>query len=364
MAARRIANTLILTLLTALSLSAAPRLRWLNPTHNFGAFSEEMGPVSCTFLAVNEGDEAAVVLDARANCGCTRPRYDRAPVRPGDTLRVSVSYDPQGRPGRFHKQVRVNTNAVGGPATLNIRGTVIGTPSTLRSRYPIETPSARLSNEIATFGTTRKGRVIASAINIYNTSPDTIQPAATGLPEYIHALFQPRRIAPGEQGSMSLTWYTDRSADYGISETEFTLVPDSLNPASARRIQAVAVINEDFSRLTPEQLREAPKIQLETEKIDFGTLSRSADKPLTAKLKIHNAGHQPMLIRRVYSADKCLSVKSAPEKIKPGGSGEAEILIDLSQIPEGQPLNAKLIIITNSPDRPQTAVRFVGELKP
>ena len=195
-----------IAVMAACVCSAAPQVVWLNPVHDFGAFREEVGPVSCTFKAVNVGDEPVVVVDARANCGCTRPIYSKEPVNPGDTLKVVVTYLPAGRPGRFHKQVKVTTNA--SAATLGVKGTVIGAPATLSQRYPVEAAPLRISNDVSPFGSTRKGRVLAAAINMYNPTPDTITPGVVNLPPYINALIRPERIAPGEQATVSMTAYT------------------------------------------------------------------------------------------------------------------------------------------------------------
>ena len=43
--------------LTVLCLSAQPKLTWTDTTHDFGAFQEDMGAVSCTFTAINTGTE-------------------------------------------------------------------------------------------------------------------------------------------------------------------------------------------------------------------------------------------------------------------------------------------------------------------
>lgn len=353
---------ILIAALTACAATAlaAPRLNWLNPTHNFGAFSESMGKVTCTFLAVNVGDEPAVVLDARANCGCTRPRYDKRPVAPGDTLRVTVSYDPSGRPGRFHKQVRVNTNAIDGPATLNIRGTVIGSPQTLNQRYPVMAGNARLSNDLAAFGSGRKGSIRAASIQIYNVGADSITPAVADMPGYINTVFTPSRIAPGEQGILSLTAYTDRCPQWGVVEDSFSLIPDSRYPDSVKTVQTVVIVNEDFSKMTREEEAQAPKAVLSTDMIDFGKIDRSAGQ-LTRSFEITNAGHQPLILRRVYSADRALQISVPYEKIKPGKSEKVTLTLDPAKIPADELLNARISVITNSPSAPNQNVRVVGQ---
>ena len=358
----KLRNLILLPLMLVASLAVAqPQLVWLSPTHDFGAFREEAGPARCTFLAVNTGSEPISVIDARANCGCTRPTYNRAPVAPGDTLRVSVAYDPAGRPGRFRKQVKVTTNA--GSDVMTITGTVIGSSNTLRSRFPIEAGTARISNNIAPFGETTKGRVLAAAINIYNPTADTIVPAIKNKPETINAMFRPEIIPPGEQSTLSLTAYTDRATSYGTIEETFTLLPDSRRSDLGVEIQTVMIVNEDFSKLSEKELANAPHALLSDTSVDFGSVSPESGK-LTRTVTLTNTGKSPLLLRRIQSADPAVSIKCSATKIKPGHKAEITLTLNPSQLSpatltQGY-LNSRLTLITNDPDNPTQTIRLLS----
>jgi len=341
----------------AISAVAAPRLHWINPVYNFGAFHEEMGKVSCTFKAVNTGDEAVTVISATANCGCARPAYTKDPVAPGDTLSVTVTYDPSGRPGRFTKNIKVVTNAPGNAANLKIRGTVIASSGTLASRYPVEAGRARLSNDVSPFGTGRKGRVLAAAINIYNPTPDTIRPQVSGLPPYLNALFRPTSIPPGEQGILSLTAYTDRTPEWGTVTGSFRLIPDSAYPELGTDISTVMILNEDFSKLTPGQREKAPVAKLSAQNLDFGEITQSK---MTRTFTITNTGQTPLIVRRIDTPDKALTVKISRMKIKPSASATVTVTADKTAIGSDGILDGRITLITNTPDEPTRIIRAVG----
>lgn len=350
-----------LALLAASVCQAAPELVWLNPIHNFGAFNEEMGPVTCRFRAVNTGDEPVVVIDARANCGCTRPDYPRSPVAPGDTLTVSVAYNPEGRPGRFHKQVKVTTNAKNRSSVLSIRGTVIGAPATLNSRYPKQCGAIRFNNDICAFGETVKGHVLASAVQIYNPTADTIIPAVEQLPRFINVVASPKVIPPGEQGIISLTAYTDRADGYGLIEDSFVLVPDSRRPENKARISTVMIVNEDFSKLTDKERNDAPAARLSEESVDFGTITPGSGK-ITRSFTITNTGATSMLVRRLYTPDKSLHLSISHEKIKPGKTATVTVTLDTDSLAGRDMLNSRITFIANTPDNPTRIIRVVGEI--
>lgn len=93
--------------------------------YNFGAVKEKGGPVSHNFNFVNIGNGNLVILDARAECGCTRPEYPDKPVAPGKKGKVKVTFNPIGRRGTFEKVVTLRTNGRPGKVRLKIRGTVV-----------------------------------------------------------------------------------------------------------------------------------------------------------------------------------------------------------------------------------------------
>ena len=353
-------GALLLALLSSATAWAQPKLHWIETVHDFGAFHEDLGVVDCTFRAVNTGSEPVTVLNARANCGCTRPTYPRTPVMPGDTLVIGVAYDAIGRPGKFSKQVRVETNT--GSVNLLLKGTVIGSPSTLATRYPVEAGSARLSNSMTPFGQATKGRVLAAAVNIYNPTDHPMRPAVDSLPPYVNALFRPEVILPGEQGSLSLTAYTDRCPDYGVVTDHFILIPDSENDPQARATVATTlIVNENFSNLTHEQLDKAPVATLSTETVNFDRLTPGEGKE-TRTFTITNTGKSELLIRRLFTADPAVEVSAKSMKIKPGKSTTVKVTVDRSLLRAGQPLNARLTLIANAPKAPSQIIRVIGEV--
>lgn len=347
-------------IVAALAVSAQPKLKWLEITHDFGAFNEEMGPVTCTFKAVNVGSVPVTVLKARANCGCTRPVYPKTPVQPGDTLEVTVSYDPSGRPGKFNKQIRVESNAT--TANLLIRGVVIGSPTTLATRYPTAVGNARLGNTMTPFGQAVKGRVLSGAINVYNAGDHPIKPAVDKLPPYVHAIFRPEVIGVGEQGIVSLTAYTDQCPDYGVITDSFLLIPDSENaPSKHAKIATTVIVTEDFTNLTPEQRAVAPVLAIDTPTVDFGHLTPGkGTESLT--FTISNTGKRELIVRRIYTADPAVDIKLSKTKIAPGKSAKVKVIVDRSKLLAPNPLNARITILANSPTTTSTIVRVVGEV--
>lgn len=60
----------------------------------------------------NDGSEPLVITSVFTDCHCTAPSYTRAPIAPGDSGVIAVSFNSRGRAaGKFRKVVRIRSNS-------------------------------------------------------------------------------------------------------------------------------------------------------------------------------------------------------------------------------------------------------------
>lgn len=353
-----------LLLLSLLALSAPRALaegHWIAKAHDFGAFDEEMGTVYCTFSLVNTGTEPLAITSARANCGCTRPEYSTEPVAPGDTLRLRVGFDPKGRPGKFMKRITVDCSDAPRRSNLTISGTVIGSSNTLRSRFPVEAGPVRLRSTVIPYGKVLKGEVGGQYLDAYNASSDTIRPAVGYTPKYINAMVQPKAIAPGENFIISTVLHPDYTREWGAVTDSILFYPTGDLSAEPVRIETVAIIAENFSKLTPQQRAEAPLIDTSTTAIDLERLSRS-ERPVRHSFEIENQGKSPLLIRKISCPDPAVTVTLKKDKIAPGKKARVDVTVNPADVRASELLNARINIISNDPDHSSLMVRVVAEM--
>lgn len=93
--------------------------------HDFGKIKESGGKVSHDFVLQNKGNAPLIVTRVIASCGCTNPSWDKEPVKPGGTMKLTIVFDPQRRPGPFAKTISVYSNGKTGSMILTIRGEVV-----------------------------------------------------------------------------------------------------------------------------------------------------------------------------------------------------------------------------------------------
>ena len=123
----------------------------------------------------------------------------------------------------------------------------------------------------------------------------------------------------------------------------------------------IAIVDEDFSRMTPGQLREAPAIEFETKTLDFGEIDRNGG-PVTRSFTFKNTGKSTMLIRRVYTTDPGITVTTTTEKLKKGKEATVLVTVDPLSIPT-EILNGRISLIVNDPRNANSVVRAVGTIK-
>ena len=338
---------------------------WLNPEYDFGTFKEEHGKVTGEIKMVNTGDSEMIITSVSPTCGCTASDFTKSKIVPGDTAIVKLTYDPTNRPGEFEKYVYVYTNGIPKRSTLVIRGNVIGSYSTINKRYPEGVGALKLDRRIIPFGEMIKGKSHTLFIDTYNLSEDSIIIEFANVPEYLQVEALPDTVAPGEQSVITITYHSEKCDEWGFSHRDFTIetLPVKSNSGNMisgiGKIEVTAILQEDFSRMSRKNKSVAPKVKLSTEKVDFGRMSID-ETEVSSFLEITNTGKSPLKIRRIYTLDKGVSVKCGKNEIKPGKKVRLDIKIKPNEV--GELLNAKLVVITNDPEKPQYTVRLVGQI--
>ena len=100
-----------------------PNMDFKDPNNTFDFGTVKAGEkVSHVFEFKNTGDQAILIQKVESSCGCTSPDWTKAPILPGNSGKITVTYDSTDRVGPFDKSVFVKTN-FGKPIELKILGT-------------------------------------------------------------------------------------------------------------------------------------------------------------------------------------------------------------------------------------------------
>ncbi|MCB0790633.1 MAG: DUF1573 domain-containing protein [Flavobacteriales bacterium] len=120
---------------------SGPMISLDKEVHDYGTI-EQGANGTCEFMVTNTGDQPLIITNCKGSCGCTVPKCDTAPVKPGEKTIITVKYDTK-RVGPINKSVTISSNAVNAPEkVVRIKGTVEAGPSTPTSPVKEQSPMA------------------------------------------------------------------------------------------------------------------------------------------------------------------------------------------------------------------------------
>lgn len=98
------------------------------PSYNFGYIKEAEGKVSVDFEFKNYSAFNVKIVKAISTCGCAVVKVDKEAYKPNSTGKITIEYDPNGRPGKFVKSFEIifgKDSVTTQSIFLNIRGYTI-----------------------------------------------------------------------------------------------------------------------------------------------------------------------------------------------------------------------------------------------
>lgn len=103
--------------------TAAGVITWKSEIIDLGEIPQGK-PKPVEFEFKNTGKTDVVITNVKASCGCTATDYTKTPIKPGESAKVTATYNAANK-GAFSKTVTVTTSAEDAPKVLSFKGTVI-----------------------------------------------------------------------------------------------------------------------------------------------------------------------------------------------------------------------------------------------
>jgi len=342
---KKILSTLCMALFGVAMMAQQPVITFEKTEHDFGKINEGDGRVSVVFNFKNEGMSPLVLSNVRASCGCTTPTWTKEPVEPGQVGSITVTYNPNGRPGRFQKTVTITSNATEGTKRVYIKGEVIPKSAKPVNKYTIPVGSLSMKEKTLDLGTVKKGDMGKGELEYANLTKEDhhVELAVSGADAYLINQVTLADVKATEIGKFQFAIDTKATKLYGPVEAYAYVVIDGKREISDDyKLTVRANIVEDFSQMTVEDKQQAPIIEVAAD-MNAGKIAAGKNHKFVFPLK--NVGEKPLEIRRVYCADKSLSVKQ-PKAVKSGKKGSISVDINAKELKPGA-YSRELVIISN-----------------
>ncbi len=348
-----------LLLLSTVVMAQQPVISFSTTEHDFGQIYEGDGRVSTIFEFKNEGMEPLVLTNVKASCGCTTPTWTKTPIEPGETGSITVTYNPNGRPGTFKKTITITSNASNPTTQVFIRGEVIPKQAKPIDRYSVKMGELSLKVNHLEFGTIYKGNNVTRSLEYANQTDHniTVDILVNDKDNFLISNLSFTELKPGEVGTLNINWDADKCKEWGVVNRKiYFMVNGKRELTDEFRLALTADIEEDFSKWTAVQKQESPIAEMLSE-VNLGTVK--AGSVASQKVEIKNVGTNALEIRKIQNNNPDL-VRAVAKKnlVKAGKSGELNISVNTANQEPGV-YHRQVDVLTNDYKSPKRTLRIV-----
>jgi outer membrane protein OmpA-like peptidoglycan-associated protein len=305
-----------------------PQIKFDSKEFDYGKLKEEEGPKSGKFYFTNTGTDTLKIIGVKPGCGCTTANYTKTPIKPGKRGEIEATYDPKNRPGPFSKSITVTTNDSSQLSIqLVIKGEVLPKPKTFVDNFPVKLGNLRFNSSQVNFQNIFNTEIKSDTIKLYNEWKQPMTIGFKDFPSNITLKAIPESIKPGKEGKIIVTYDATKRNDFGFLYDKFMVVTnDSMQPEKGFTV--TANVSEDFSKLTPEQLANAPVIKFDTIIYDFGTIKEGDKADYSYVFK--NEGKNDLVIRKTKASCGCTASNPEKSTLKNGESSKINVSFNSS----------------------------------
>jgi hypothetical protein len=350
-------NYFIALFIFVFGFANSQKIAFEKESYNFGSFKEALGTQAYSFKFKNTGTKALTLTSVVPSCGCTTPNFSKAPIAPGKIGYVKVTFDPKNRPGPFEKSITIKSNADVPVVVLKISGKVIQRAKTLTDLYPQNIGDLSVKSTSFNFSSIKNTEIKTEELPVYNGTNKDLKIEFVGVPEYITLKVEPAVLKPQQKGKIIGIYNGIKVNDYGFKINRLKLKING-KIAGSNKLSVSAKIKEDFSKLTPQQIQNAPKASINSKVFNFGKIKHEEIK--TYNFIFKNEGKSDLIIRKITTTCNCTVVNPESKVVKPGQS----VLLKTKFNSTGKYGNQKktITLITNDPNNSTIRLTVIGEV--
>ena len=335
-----------------------PSASFTTMVHDFGQIKETDGMASYKFEFTNTGATPLILKNVQASCGCTTPNWPKEPILPGTKSIITVTYNPQNRPGHFEKQITVTSNGEPESLVLRIMGEVIPKPLSIEDTYPASFGGLRMKTTQISINNVEPNKKATQTSEVFNNTNKPMSIKFINLPGYIAIRSIPEVIQPMNKAVIEITYDAAIKNDWGLvwDNVKFQI---NGKDSSAYNISISTNIREDFGKLTQEQKQSSPVIDVENPIFEFGTIKPG--EKVQHEFTFKNAGKSNLVIHKVQTTCGCTVANMKSQLIKPGETSSISVSFDSNGKSGVQ--DKGITVISNDPSNSSIMLHIKGTIQ-
>lgn len=341
----------------ALLEAGSANISWDTMLRDFGDITNEDGPQSCTFTLTNNGEEPVYIYEVVSSCGCTDVKWERKPVKAGESATISATYKNEDGPGAFDKTLTVYISGVKKPVILRIRGVVHEKKKSLSQLYGAE--------RLGDFGMKtlrlkapgiKQGQQVSETVNVANLGKNPLKVEFTGVSSQLEVKVTPNPIPAGSTAQLTYTLSSDPQL---WGKNDYYATPVLNGQTAAKRIEVSAITQDNFSLLSQKEKNDAAMPVFRCSTYEYGIVQKG--NAVEGEFAFENKGRTTLHFHKADTENQALELY-LPEDTEAGAKGVLHFKLDTSKLPEGESV-IMFSLITNSPLRPLVNLFVAGVVK-
>lgn len=325
-------------------------------TFDFGNVRESGGPVMHEFVFTNTTSRPIKILSVQPSCGCTTPSWSNDLIPSGKTGYIQASFNPKGRPGYFNKTLTVTTDFDTNPVVLQIKGNVSTEGVGSEGDYQVQVGSWKFKSTSFNMGKVHlDDEATVRDFPFLNSGTMPVTVTSIESPVYIKAEVTPKPIPPGEKGHVKLIYNGKKKNQYGFQSDNVTFTTDDPSEP-VKSFTVYATLEDDFSKLKPEDIARGPRLLLNSTSMDFGRVDQSS--VLNREITFTNVGKKDLQIKAVQGNCNCISASAVKTTLKPGESSVIRISFNPADRKATQ--TKSVTVYSNDPQNPVQRFTFTA----
>lgn len=325
---------------------AQGKLEFDSYIHDFGDFLLSDGVKKCEFVFRNTGDKPVVIHNIISSCGCTEPEWTKAPVKPGESGKVKVTFLNDQGPYPFEKVLTVYNSATSRPVLLRIRGVVHDRKKSLEELYPVKMGGVALKKEKFDLKHIVRGDAARETFTVANLGKSSTTVSFANASKGITVVPASAEIAGRSTASFTVTFDTSSENVWGRVERGADILSAG---RKCGRLEVSALLKPDFSDVPASRKAFAAMPVFRKSSFTFDHVTKG--ETVSSVFEYTNNGRDELEIYAVDTNSENIKVEFDTRKVASGKGGKVFVEINTGDIKGDEKLYV-VTLVTNSPSRP------------